>query len=237
MPFRGRPRRPKRRNFRKRRGSLAVPAVRGMLSQAEDIHSFQVDFSTATAIPVITSTTGCKLLNACKAGTDIINRTGNAIDMLSINIHGTVYITGNTNTDGTDVSLMLVYDRSPNGAILDIVSTSAGNGVYLTPADAQGFCCVQRNWNTYDRFSVLWRRRFTLGPRSDTATQAMIGGPISLHFDIFKRLGRLRTVFYTAAAAGTIADIQAGSLYLLAGCDQVTGTPTIVGTSLLRFAP
>lgn len=147
------------------------------------------------------------LLNGLIPGSNEYNRVGRKITMDSIWIHGFFACEDTaTGADPSGVRFLLVYDNQANGAAptwSDVILSVNSSGT------TQSGAFDMPNSANQERFEILvdqsWSFPFwslTAGASDDTAKM----------IDMFVPLD-WRQVVYNAGTAGTIADIQSGSLY------------------------
>lgn len=185
----------------------------------------EVKFIDTTVNANASDAGGVVLVNACIEGTDAINRIGRKIELTSVE-YDLLWSNSLTNlgtaadypTASDTLRVSLVYDRQPNGA------AAAYTDVYSAPASIVA-PFAHRNINNLDRFEVL-------------ATDLVVisaGGPNAEK--IHRYIKTKHDVRFNAGNAGTIADIQSGSLFIMF-IDQNTNTfleSTLVGSCRVRF--
>lgn len=169
-------------------GRLPMNRTRGSLTELKNIDVNPINF------PAFGATTGqLTLLNGCIQGSGATNRIGRRITMRSIQLRGRIQVAATT-TGASPVRLIIFYDRQANG--------TAPTATDLLNAD------------TISDFNNLSNnRRFVIVAEQ---IRSCIGtaGPQSIYFNMYKRI-KLITEFNTGNA-GTVGDIQTGSLYCLA---------------------
>lgn len=186
--------------------------------------------SSSTAIVAVGAGTGgiagtaqLELLNGLTQGTDSITRIGRKICMKSIQGRWT-FTLQNTAAGvfpaglvGGQVRLLIVYDKQANGAAPAATDILQGTGIIQAPL----------NLNNRERFIVLVDKFITLDPND------MQSGMIRF----YKKLPRdARDVIFNAGNAGTIGDIQTGSVYALWQCSaQATAGTTLSGALYNRI--
>lgn len=154
------------------------------------------------------TTTGAVVaLNLIAQGTDNTNRVGRAINLKSL------YITGFVGSDGTAASCyryLVVYDRSPQGALPAITD-------FFTTADMRGMV----NLNNVERFSILADKR--------GAVEFSQG-----RYNQIKEYIKLNLSTLYNGTGAPIANIASGGLYFVRmGNESVIG---VFPTSLTLFA-
>lgn len=162
------------------------------------------------------STTGeVKFVSATTMGPDFNQRLGRQITLKSIQINGTVAVVPATGTDQV-VRVLYVYDKNPNAIalsvldVLDLVTVSS-----------------MRNLNNRDRFHILYDMKFCLNSSGEPGSQAQ--------FTHYRKLNK--PVVFNASNAGTIADVNTGSVYAIGIGSNVLGVTSGTGslTSRIRF--
>lgn len=162
-----------------------------------------------TTFSVETTGTQLALLNGCVAGSQNFNRIGRKIQMSSLQIRGAIFLQ-DTTSGPTTVRMLIVYDRQANGAAPtygDIIKSQNISGT------------TESAWNSFvnldnrDRFEIIRDEFYEIGLVDTTATQAIATGPVRCHLNEYIKLGN-REVVYNAGSAGTVGDIQSGSLYV-----------------------
>jgi len=141
------------------------------------------------------------LVNGCARGDDVGDRIGRKIVMKSLEMRLYAYVTAGTGVDQTN-RVMVVYDKQPNGAapaitdVLVSISTTA-----------------LKNANNDHRFNVLYDQTYYLNGSGESDSAK-----------IWKNYRRLNfPVQFNSGDAGTIADIQTGSLYFLVMGSEARG--------------
>lgn len=171
-------------------------AQRGLVLSAGEFKSVDV---TDVADAVIASSV--TLLNGIARGDEINQRIGREITMRSIQFQYTARVTPTTGVD-QEQRVLLVYDRQTNASAL--TAAQVLNAVNtLSP----------RNLENRKRFKILYDRTFTLNASGEA------GSFVTRRF--YRRLRH--PVTFNSGAAGTVADIVTGSVYLVAIGSQVAG--------------
>lgn len=158
----------------------------------------------------ITNTGALSLLNGVTTGDSMSTRDGQSIKCISILFSGKMRLTSVANV--MQVRLIIFRDMQANGA------APAATDLLVSASVTSAL-----NLSNGKRFSVLYDRRFTLEPNGDQGAFA--------HF--FRKLN-FHTRFNTGTA-GTIADIQTNSLYLLYLSDEATNYPLLTSDCRVRF--
>lgn len=156
------------------------------------------------------STASFILLNGILQGDTTLLRTGSSIKCDGIDLSFTLFI--GLVAVASQERVMVVMDKQPNGAIFAIGSLLNATTV-RSPYVPEG----------QKRFSVLYDEAFALSSFSNvsTVTKAKIG--ISTHIE------------YNLGNAGTVADINSNSIYLIHFSNQAANTVTIDYYSRLWF--
>lgn len=173
------------------------------------------DSGTPTLVPG-------QLLNGLLQGTDSTTRIGRKIIMTSI--QGRITLTCQNNaagaipagTLGGQVRLIVFMDNQTNGLIpaLSDVMLNATNQFIQSPY----------NLNNRERFRVLYDKIRMIDPQNQQ----------SCYFKLYKKLNA--PVIFNAGNAGTVADIQTGSIYFAIGTNvQSTIGSTCDGTAIWRI--
>lgn len=178
------------------------------------------------------------LLNAPIRGTDIFNRTGRKIYMKSVHIKGYLNSVATTSLDAQFLRLMLVYDANPNTGtplITDVLLPSANGAATSVMSHV--------NLDNRQRFRIVREWRWFMGGNAGASVgQAIATGQTTIQdghqclcVDEYVKLDGLETVF-NVGAAGTIADLNEGALFLVGICDSnATGAWNLQMDSRLRF--
>lgn len=146
-------------------------------------------------------------------------RTGTEIHMTGVNVDFTLI---NAAITGSECRCMILYDRQCNGAapsIANLFEVSGGLYQYNAPLKVESM----------DRYQVLYDEVFCL-PATSTGAD--------VHRTILLKLNH-STQYIEGSSAGTVADIQTGSLYFVAIGSQYNTTPatdvSLEGVSTLTF--
>lgn len=174
-----------------------------------------VDLGATALSQLVTSTMARQPINAIIAGNGIQNRNGRRIQMKSVRVIGQVVLTQAGTAPTSDfVRVMVVYDRQANGAIYssaDLLQSVDQAGT--TGSDV--FSGI--NMSNSKRFKVLKNEMWSFPVHNgvNVLQQSTQDTDYKPHcFDWFIPLKGLETQ-YNTGNAGTIADIQTGSLYIL----------------------
>ena len=167
-----------------------------------------IDINT-TSFAVETTGTQLQLLNGCAPGSQNFNRIGRKITMKSLQIRGRVQFKDTTGGP-TQVRMIVVYDKQPNGAAPTFANIISSQNIAGT-IDSLISCFP--NLDNRDRFEIIRDRMYESGVIQDTATQAYAAGMPLCTISEFIPLGARDTQF-NAGTAGTIGDITSGSLYV-----------------------
>jgi len=167
-----------------------------------------IDASSAQANSSTTAT--FVLLNGCLLGDTVSTRTGQSMKMDRMYLR--YYINANAVSIQNILRIMVVLDKQPNSAIFAI-------GDLLTATTP----VAPYTFGSQQRFTVLYDELYAL---SST-------GPGCICYS-----GTLPTnqhVTYNTGNAGTIADINSNSLYLVHFSDQAANVPTFTFASRVWF--
>jgi len=186
--------------------------------------AFNIPFQAVGSPQTGPGTFVLQLINGCALGSDSTTRIGRQIQMKSLQFRfavGVAQATGGTYPAGAiagHVRVLVVYDQQANGA------APAGTDI-LVNATTYGPTSPM-NLNNRERFKVLSDKIVLLDPQ----------GPGSQMVKVYKKL--YLPVIFNAGNAGTIGDIQTGSIYVyLSTSVQATGAGTLGAAwySRIRF--
>lgn len=164
------------------------------------------------------------LLNPLIQGTDSTTRIGRKILMKSIQIKLDMALQNagagvpDAGRDAGTVRFMVVYDSQTNGAALaatDVLVVTGGSAVV-----------APMNLNNRERFKIIWDKNRIIDPQ----------GPAQIFFKLYKKC--TLPMIFNGGNAGTVADIQTGSIYfLMVTSSQATAVGTMLGQiySRIRF--
>jgi len=151
----------------------------------------------------IVNTPSIFLLNGTVRGDDIADRTGRRIMMKTLILRVNAW--QESASPLQNVRFWVVYDRQPNGSA-------------LSPSDVLTAASVQSLpvFNNRDRYVILVDKMMTFPAvgGNDAATNQTATWVLPLN----------RRVDYNTGSAGTVADIQQGSLYLMV-CGEGAASP------------
>lgn len=204
----------RRRYVRGRRYRRRVPVRVGGWANPSRAESKFIDVNLS-AVDVST-TTSATLLNGSIPGTGPSNRIGRKLVMTSIEIKARNYVIGGAGVDQSH-RVLLVYDKQPNGVALtaaDVLDNATTIG--LKKLDNRG------------RFTILMDKHFELSKHDEALS--------TVGWKFYRKLKM--PVIYNSGNAGTIADINTGSLYLVCIGDVVNdGTDgAIQAWTRIRYA-
>ena len=176
----------------------------------------QIDTYTGSIVADTTGALG--LVNGCIQGADRNNRVGREITMRSIQVTGLSAVTSATGLDQTH-RVLLVYDSQPNGTALTVAQVLDTTGINVTLA--------QKNRDGIRRFTILLDRLMRLNSNAEP------GGAEAWRY--YRRCNL--PVRFNSGNAGTVADIETGSLYLISLGSLAAGATagTFVGTIRVLF--
>jgi len=202
----------KKSNSGMKTGAAALTRTGGNFAQVGASSGHEKKYIDVTVNASFTSAGALTLLNGCIPGSDAINRIGRRIKMKSLLLRLSCNV-GATPTNDV-VRFMVVYDRQANGAAPAATDILTGISA-LNP----------NNLNNRARFITLldWIQAM------DTV------GPTIVQKVVFIRKDLVTT--FNAGTAGTVADIQTGSLYVLNCGNNAAGVTatTLVCRSRVRF--
>lgn len=185
-----------------------------------DINFNSYNISNAAALIV--------LLNGNIPGFTTVTHVGRKLVMKSIQLRGEVTMSA-PQAGTTYGRVVLVYDKQADGAAPTWASVySSTNAAGTVDSSA----LAMRNLDTRDRYVVISDRSFSLGPLVTGATLSYATSPQSFCVDIYKKINM--DVIFNAGTAGTVADINTGSLHLMCFIDTAA-TQVIDFSSRIRF--
>lgn len=162
---------------------------------------------------VLSSTSGSQPLNSLAAGTDLYQRIGRQIQMMSVHIKGQIFWNGQTCTTDT-LRIAVVYDRQPDGvtAGFNDVFTSIDNAGGVT-VDSSAF----RNMGNIDRFKVLADFYLAVTPNGAAAALGNAPGSVQSQMEEFHldRYIPLKGLVARWAAGAGVQIPQSGQLLLV----------------------
>lgn len=179
---------------RKRPTAAAAAAPRALYVPPSRGEWKHIDVYTGSIVADTTGALG--LINGCIQGADAINRIGRQITMRTVQINGLSSVTSATGLDQTH-RVLIVYDSQPNGAALTIAQVLDTTAANVTLA--------LRNTNGIRRFTVLMDKVVRLNSNAEP------GGAIA--WRLYRRINL--PVVFNSGNAGTVADIDTGSMYLI----------------------
>lgn len=177
-----------------------------------------IDVNSTSAFAATTGVAALTLLNGCSLGSDATNRVGRKIQMKSIQMRMSCLAT-TANAARFAGRVMVVYDSQANAAAPTQADIFQAATSWHSPM----------NLNNRERFKVIFDKLFTVDSLTGSNTDPWICKK-------FKKLPNLETIF-NSGNAGTIGDIQTGSMYLVTlATGEATTTPGLVFYSRIRFA-
>lgn len=175
--------------------------------------------------PLFDVTGNPTLLNGAVPGAQSYQRIGRRVCLKSILIRGMINFGAHNNNFADDcVRILVIYDRQSNGAtpaLADVIQSQSPAGVPITSPYSP------MNINNTRRFLVLKDQSWAMNQIFVVPQVANVGTNLqpssaltdytTLHFKwyINRKLKNLLTEF-NAGAAGTVADITSGAVYLFA---------------------
>jgi len=203
----------------------------GVGTQGGELKFIDVNTNDFTGFKPLAETSGTDstgaaslaLLNGVALGTDATQRIGRKTTMKSIYLRCgiTSRTTNSTPTNGFvtvpgQIRYLIVYDMQPNGTALTVADVFQQSGV----ADLM---VSPLNLNNRDRFRVLTDKVTSIS-NSPTASIPAGASDHSRYIKIYKKINL--PVIYNAGTAGTVGDIQTGSLYFISFTNcQMNNTP------------
>lgn len=213
-----------REDYYARRGKkMQIPRGPATLARAGASRELGVIDTTYTNVPINT-THSIVLLNGCIQGTGIAERFGRRIRNVSVHIKGILH--NDTNTKTNHCRLALVWDKQANG-------TAPTQAEIWSQTGTAGM----RNPDNFRRFTVLWDELYTLS--GNTLTSGQTNDTTLRKVDKFIKCPKSCITQFNAGNAGSVSDIETGSLHLVMYSQQVAGTSDseFDGYVRLRFNP
>lgn len=165
------------------------------------------------ALPAVATGTGTlTLLNGVAQGTTATTRLGRRITMKSIYIRMQLQLAATT-TGNCPLRLLVVYDKQTNATApvaTDILANDAVWGL--------------NNLGNSRRFVTLF---------DEVVDTIGTAGPQGVNRVLYKKLNH--AVEFNAGSAGTVGDIQTGSVYALMYANNTTAVASIIGAMACRI--
>jgi len=210
-----------------------VPSYVGSMSVGNGLGSIEkkvIDINQTTYAVENTGTV-LGLLNGCAPGSQNYNRVGRKINLKSLQIRGFFYNTA-TASGARLVRMIIVYDKQPNGAAPTYANIVSSQNIAGTTSSLS---CDMVNLDNRNRFEIIRDKCWDFAPISNVTDQALAGSPQTYCVNEFIPLKNRQTI-YNAGTAGTIGDIQSGSLYVFFIANTANGTgSTFLGSFRTRF--
>jgi len=156
------------------------------------------------------------MLNGIAQGLTPITRNGRQVRIRNVYIRGSVEpaFAGSGTSDATFCTAWLIWDKNPRGATL-----TAND--FLQYGDGAGHPSTTfMNMSNSDRFVILKRESWTLGPASKGGASNYMGDPTTGKIDWALDVDLVTT--YQGTGAG-IAAVEAGGLVFAFCSDNATG--------------
>jgi len=188
------------------------------------------------AIPLNTTTTNVVTANLCRPGTEIYQRNGRRINMMSMHLKGVITQTGTVTTINDYARLAVVYDRQTNQTLPthnDIFEDQNGNTTASTPGSGVKIANL-------DRFKILADIKLALPAVSATGIDGSTD-PTTSTFNINRYIPLRGLVTEYAVGSGStpnIGDVTSGGVYVVGFGSLATGSEgwKFVGTWRLKFS-
>lgn len=164
-------------------------------------------------------------LNATTQGSGGTNRTGRTFQMYSLRLRYQLY-TNSARTYSDQVRVTLVFDKEARGAL-----PSVGD-IYQRTTYGADLTFSPFNFDNKDRFNILYDEIHDLLPSVLLSAGVLTNDIHTFEKDI--NLGRRKVRCYNTSA-GTIADIDEGSLFLFITGNQTAAMPGFAYSSRLIF--
>lgn len=158
----------------------------------------------------VTTTPHLALLNGVVKGTDAVSRLGQVTAAASNFFVGFTKI--NVAASESVIRIALILDHQPDGLAFTMTDV-------FTNADT----ISPRNVGNGTRFKILFEKRYALS----------VSGPMIFNVKSFKKL--YFKARYNLGNAGTIADIQTNSLYILAVSNEATNGVALTYQNRFRW--
>lgn len=207
----------KKRKTTKRQKTSGKPFKSNLFTAARkqnpELKNIDLDL-TFTPTAGSNSFTMAQALNVVAQGTTAETRIGRKIVITSLDLRY-VWQLGATSTNGAPARILIVYDKQTNAGLASAADILAQNEFNS-----------QMNLANSERFTIL----------ASTITKPIaVQNNFSIAGQIYKKL-RLETVF-NDTNAGTIGDIQTGSIVMLVSQAGAigTGAPSLIAQSRIRF--
>jgi len=197
-----------------------VPGMR-MEKKVIDINALSLLIENATGQPA--------LLNGCIAGSQNFQRIGRKINLRSLQIRGVLYPADLT-TNAQLTRMIVVYDKQANGAAPTYANVIQSQNIAGTTSST---ATDMVNLDNRDRFEIIRDKTFSFS--FTDAASGFSSSPGNYEINEFIRLQDRPTIF-NAGTAGTVGDIQSGSLYIFWISTQANATgSTFQGSYRTRF--
>jgi len=210
-----------------------VPSYVGSMSVGNGLGSIEkkvIDINQANYAVENTGTV-LALLNGCAPGSQNFNRVGRKINMKSLQIRGFFYNTASA-SGARLVRMIVVYDKQPNGGAPTFANVVSSQNISGT---VSSLSCDMVNLDNRNRFEIIRDKCWDFGPISNVTDQSLASAPQTYCVNEFIPLKNRQTI-YNAGTAGTIGDIQSGSLYVLFIANTANGTgSSFLGSFRTRF--
>ena len=183
-------------------GAAGMQAMRDINTLRRFINT-EVHYTDAVANGQASTTTpSFTLLNGIQTGDTATTRTGISIKCSNISLRYFVY--GNASANWISGRILIVQDKQPNGAIFvigDLLNATTATSPY--------------NVTNQMRFAVLFDDNYVLSFGGNSAIINNLTVACSSHTE------------YNTGNAGTVADINTNSIYLVHFSDQATNNPAV----------
>lgn len=176
----------------------------------------------AYGVAVADTTGTVTLLNGVAVGDTAITREGRQTYWKSVEVHGILQQVDNSMVI-CRCDLYIMYDQQPGAAVPG-----------MTDFFVESVAGSPHNLSYRERFKTLCHWSGTLGPRVETATQAVCGTPCVLPVDIYKKLN-IRTTY--KGDTNAIGDIATGAIYIVTiGTAGANNGGSFYITTRMRFS-
>lgn len=192
----------------KRRLVFKSPAVQ----KGVNVEKKWVD--TTTGNKNFSLTGAFSLINGLQRGTDVYQRVGRRIKIVSINIRGLFFVLQDGAVPSIDyLRMMLVYDREPNGSLPNLneilQDTSEANATSTNSIS-------HMNLVNSDRFAIIKDWSIAIPAKAASGTSAPSQSLLDNGFAAINWNKKVNLdVKYNSGTVGDVTDITTGSLFLV----------------------
>lgn len=216
----------------------AQSAMFGTGSALQGLRIMDKDYLTTSLEPnglPVPGLSDNNLLNGFREGTGDFERLGKRIELRSVSIKGRIDRSKfrTASAGGASWRLALVYDRSPNGQLVNYTDIFRGYQFDGTPTPANCAKLAGVDPDKNSRFIVLREQIGTIPANASATTVHEYQDSWDGTIDWYVKLKKLQTQF-TSATGGTVASIGTGALYLILMSDATTSLGGFHGVARVR---